>query len=103
MAERVLIIDHEELRSLHPEHHRFIVASPSGQRQEVLVEIDAEAIDYVHRMIGRRLPPENSLWTSQARRLLSDFLWHEGEAPPTRRLVLKELEPDTVLVAARWK
>lgn len=97
------ILDDEETRSLNPAHRRFIVASPGGQQHEVLVEIDVEAIDYVHRMIGRRLPPDNSFWTSQARRLLSDFLWHEGVAPPTRRLVLKELEPDTVLVAARWK
>lgn len=97
------ILDDKETRSFNPAHRRFIVVSPNDQHHEVLVEIDTEAIDYVHRMIGRRLPPDNPFWTSQARRLLSDFLWHEGRVPPTRRLVLEDLEPDTVLVAARWK
>lgn len=97
------ILDDEEKHALEPAQRRFIVVSPDGQQHEVLVEIDCEPIDYVARMIGRHLDSENSFWTSQARRLLSDFLWHEGKIPPTRRIVLLDLEPDQVLVAARWK
>ena len=97
------ILDDEPARSFNPAHRRFVTLSPDGERSEVLVEIDAEVIDYVRRMIGRLLPVDNSFWTSEARRLLSDFLWHEGKVPPTRRLVLKNLEPDRVLVAARWR
>jgi DNA-binding response OmpR family regulator len=97
------ILDDEETRALDPAQRRFIVVNPSGEQHEVLVEIDREAIDYVWRMIGHLLPPENSFWTSEARRVLSDFLWHEGKAPQTRRLVLTELEPDRILVAARWR
>ena len=69
----------------------------------MLVEIDAEAIAYVERMTARRLSPESSFWTAQARRLLSDFLWNERQVPPMRRLVLRSLDPDRLPVAARWK
>ena len=68
----------------------------------VLVQIDLEAIEYVERMTGRRLPSANSFWTIEARRLLSDFLWSERGVPPMRRLVLKSLDPDKLPVAARW-
>ena len=69
----------------------------------MLVEIDMEALDYVERMTGRRLAPENSFWTSQAQGLLSDYLWNERKVPVTRRLTLKNLDPDKLPVAARWK
>jgi DNA-binding response OmpR family regulator len=97
------ILDDEETPRLDPLHRRFIVISPEEQRHDVLVEIDEEAIAYVERMTGRRLPPENSFWTSQARRLLSDFLWNERKTPPMRRLILRSLETDSLVVAARWK
>ena len=97
------ILDDEETRTLEPRQRRFIVVSPNGQHHEVVVEIDDEPIDFVERMTGRRLHPDNSFWTSHARRVLSDFLWNEGRVPPTRCLVVKDLEPDTVLIAARWK
>jgi len=35
--------------------------------------------------------------------VLSDFLWNERKVPPTRRLVLKHLDPDKLPVAARWR
>jgi DNA-binding response OmpR family regulator len=97
------ILDDNEAPVLEEHRRRFVVVSPDGQRHDVLVEIDIEAIGYVARMTGRHLAPENSFWTSEARRLLSDFLWNEGKAPPTRRLVLKSLEPDKLAVAARWR
>ena len=97
------ILDDEDTPALEESQRRFIVNSPEGQRHDVVVEIDREAVSYVERMIGRHLPLHNSFWTSQARRLLSDFLWNEGKAPPMKRLVLKELEPDRLPLAARWK
>ena len=97
------ILDDEEAPSLDDCQRRFIVNSPEGQRHHVVVEIGDEVVSYVERMIGRRLSPDNSFWTSQARRLLSDFLWNEGKAPPMKRLILNDLEPDRLPVAARWK
>jgi CheY-like chemotaxis protein len=81
---------------------RFIVESPEGTEHEVLVVIDNEAIGYVERMTRRKLPPENSFWTGQAERLLSDCLWTEGKVPPTRKLTLKDVDRDELPVAARW-
>jgi hypothetical protein len=68
----------------------------------VLVEIDEEIIGYIQHMTGHRVAPDSSFWTSQARRLLSEYLWNEGKVPPTRRLVLKDLDPEEFLNAARW-
>ena len=85
------------------DERRFTVESPTGEEHEVLVQIDEEAVGYVERMTRRKLPPKNSFWTGQAQRLLSDYLWKEGKVPPTRRLVIKEVDRDELPVAARWQ
>jgi len=97
------IVDDDETPALDDLQRRFIVISPEGLRHDVLVQIELEAIEYVERMTGRHLAADNSFWTAQARRLLSDFLWNERGVPPMRRLVLKNLDPDKLPVAARWK
>ena len=97
------ICDDEDSPALDHSQRRFVVTTPAGQKHDVLVEIDAEALAYVERMTGRRLEPDSSFWTSQARRLLSDFLWNERKVPLTRRLVLRSLDPDRLPIAARWK
>jgi DNA-binding response OmpR family regulator len=66
-----------------PNERRFTVKSPTGGEHEVLVQIDEEVVAYVERMTRRQLPAENSFWSSQAQRLLSDYLWKEGKVPPT--------------------
>lgn len=86
-----------------PNERRFTVQSPTGGEHEVLVQIDVEAVAYVERMTRRRLPPENSFWSGQAQRLLSDYLWKEGKVPPTRRLIVKEVDRDDLPMAARWQ
>lgn len=93
----------EDSETFEEHERRFVVVSPDGERHEVVVEIQNESIEYVQRMTGRHLGPANSFWTSQAQRLLSDFLWNEGKIPPMHRLVMTSLEPDRVPVAARWK
>jgi hypothetical protein len=97
------ILDDTETPALEPHHRRFVVVTPDGEQHEILVEIQSEPIEYVQRMTGRQLTPDNSFWTAQARRLLSDVLWNEGKVPPLRRLVLKSLDPDKLPIAARWK
>ena len=97
------IVDDDDAPPVDELQRRFIVISPEGQKHDVLVQIELEAIAYVERMTGRHLPPANSFWTEQARRLLSDFLWNERGMPPMRRLVLKTLDPDKLPVAARWR
>jgi DNA-binding response OmpR family regulator len=97
------IVDDEEAPALDELQRRFVVISPDGQKHDVLVQIESEAMEYVERMTGRRLPPDSSFWTAESRRLLSDFLWDERGVPPMRRLVLENLDPDKLPVAARWK
>ncbi len=85
-----------------PDERRFTVESPVGEHHEVLVQIDEEAVGYIERMTRRRLAPENSFWSAQAQRLLSDYLWKEGKVPPTRKLTVKDVDRDELPVAARW-
>lgn len=86
-----------------PNERRFTVKSPTGGEHEVMVQIDEEAVGYVERMTRRQLPAENSFWTVQAQRLLSDYLWKEGKVPPTRKLFVKDVDRDELPTAARWQ
>lgn len=85
-----------------PDQRRFTVVSPAGNHYEVLVEIDLEVVRYVERLTRRRLPPESSFWTEQARGLLGDYLWNEGEVPLIGKLTLKEIRSEKLQIAARW-
>jgi len=96
------ILDSEVARQ-EPNERRFIVKSPTGGEHEVLVQIDEEAVGYVERMTRRQLPASNSFWTTQAQRLLGDYLWQEGKVPPTRKLTLKDVDRDELPIAARWQ
>lgn len=96
------ILESEALRQA-PTERRFTVKSPGGEEHEVLVQIDEEAVGYVERMTRRRLPAENSFWTVQAQRVLSDYLWKEGRVPPTRKLVVKDVDREELPIAARWE
>jgi DNA-binding response OmpR family regulator len=96
------ILDSEAAQQ-EPNERRFRVKSPTGSEHEVLVEIDEEAIGYVERMTRRKLPPENSFWTTQAQRVLGDYLWKEGRVPPTRKLTITDVDRDELPIAARWQ
>lgn len=96
------ILDPEETEWQPAEERRFTVLNPSGSRHEVLVQIDEEVLDYVERLARRRLPFESSFWTEEARRLLANYLWNQGEIPRTRKLVLNRLEREAILTAERW-
>jgi len=85
-----------------PEQRRFTVINPTGSRHDVMVQIDDEALGYVERLTRRYLPVESSFWTTQARRLLSDFLWTKGEVPRMKTLTLREISRDELPVAERW-
>jgi DNA-binding response OmpR family regulator len=97
-----MILESEGARPALAEH-RFTVKSPDGNEHEVLVQINEEAVGYVERMTKRLLPPGNSFWTLQAQRMLSDYLWKEGKVPPTRRLIVKDVDRDEIPIAARWE
>ncbi|HWP53965.1 MAG TPA: response regulator [Pyrinomonadaceae bacterium] len=96
------VLDEGEEKSQVPNERRFVVVGPEGNRHEVLVVIDEEPLGYVERMTRRRLPPESSFWTEQARDLLGDYLWSEGKPPPDGKLTVKDLNPNKLAIAERW-
>jgi hypothetical protein len=96
------ILESEGAR-VEPNERRFTVKSPTGSEHEVLVQITEEAVGYVERMTRRQLPAENSFWTSQAERLLADYLWKEGKVPTTRKLTIRDVDRDELPIAARWQ
>ena len=96
------ILDPDKDEGQLPDQRQFTVVSPGGTHHEVLVQIDEEAVGYVERLTRRRLPPESSFWTGQARRLLGDYLWNEGDVPRSRKLALKQISRDELLIAERW-
>src|SRR6185503_4616112 len=65
------VFDDNEAPLLDERQRRFVVVSPSGERHDVLVEIESEAIEFVERMTGRHVAGDSTFWTAQARRLLS--------------------------------
>jgi DNA-binding response OmpR family regulator len=94
------ILDHEN-RSEPVDQRVFTVIDPEGARIEVAVQIESEVIGYVERITRRRLSPQSSFWTSQARRLLADYLWSRGEIP--RTLSVSEISRDEVPIAEKWE
>ena len=70
---------------------RFIVRKPDGREQEVVVEIDSQAISAVQK-VTHDLPLESAFWTEQAERFLTDFIWNDGNAPANGKLTLKGVE-----------
>jgi CheY-like chemotaxis protein len=96
------ILDPDKEERQLPDQRRFTVVSPGGASHDVMVQIDEEALGYVERLTRRRLPPESSFWTEEARRLLGDYLWNEGDVPRTRKLTLKEISRNKLLIAERW-
>ena len=82
----------------------WVRSTPMVVRGRKRVLADLERMEQIlERMTKRRLPPENSFWSSQAQRLLSDYLWREGKVPATRKLTVKDVDRDELLIAARWE
>jgi CheY-like chemotaxis protein len=83
-----------------PNERCFIVRKPDGREQEVVVEIDPEAVAAVEK-VTNNLPLGKAFWTEQAEQFLSDFLWNDGNAPASGRLMLKGVEREALERAAR--
>lgn len=78
----------------------FVVRTPHGQEQQVVVEIDHEAITSVEKVTGN-LAIGKAFWTEQAERFLTDFIWNDGHVPANGRLTLKGVEREALETAVR--
>ncbi|HSB70550.1 MAG TPA: response regulator [Candidatus Methylomirabilis sp.] len=87
-----------------PNQRRFIVQHPEGWQQEVVVEIDPEAIEYVGQEAHHQIPSEDPFWTTQAAHFLNAFLWDRGRIPPGGRLTIdiQGVDRDVLHMASRW-
>ena len=80
----------------------FIVKSPDGDDNEVIVAITQNLVAYVERVTRRQLPAGNSFWMTRAERFLGEYLWSVGRIPPGGRLTLNEIAQAELSVAAAW-
>ena len=96
--------DAAEWQRRQPRQRRFVVQHPDGRNQEVIVELDAEAVAFVEQATRRCLPVENSYWTSLAERSLNAFLWNEGKVPPGAKLTIdaRGIDHDALQMATHW-
>lgn len=78
----------------------FVVRTPHGHEQDVVVEIDNDAITAVEKVKGN-LSIGKAFWTEQAERFLTDFIWNDGHVPANGRLTLKGVEHEALENAAR--
>lgn len=86
-----------------PMMRSFLVKTVTGQDRRVVVDIAPDAVAYVERLTGRRLPPENSFWTHRAEHVLSLYLWNQGGLPSSGRLTVSDISREELDMAARWE
>ena len=82
-----------------------MVRHPEGREQEVLVEIEPEAVDSIERAAHRRLPVGSAFWTALAERLLNSVLWNDGKVPAGAKLTIDsgKINNEAVQLAAGWE
>jgi hypothetical protein len=97
------ILDPDQNEWTVSDERRFTVVNPNGTRHDVLVHIGSDVVEYVERLLHKRLSYQSSFWTEQARRLLGDYLWNHGDVPATRKLTLTEISRDKLPIAERWR
>jgi CheY-like chemotaxis protein len=74
-----------------------------GVEFTVMVAIDPEAVERVARLTHRRLEPGGAFWRLQAERLLSAYVWSEGQGPIDGRLIVRDVSREDLEVALRWE
>jgi DNA-binding response OmpR family regulator len=84
------------------EHVFRVTHFPDGKELRVTVAIDPEAVARVARLSRRDLQPIGAFWRAQAERLLSMYLWSEGQAPTDGRLVVRDTSREDIDLAAAW-
>jgi hypothetical protein len=69
----------------------------------VLIEFTEAACEHVERRTHRHFPLAHRFWALQAEYCLNHYLWNEGKIPPTRKLIVREIDRDGLQMAARWQ
>jgi FixJ family two-component response regulator len=74
---------------------------PDGAKSTVNVLIDPEAVARVERLTGRRLEPGGAFWKGQAERLLSGYLWSEGQVP-SGPMTVRDISREDLDAVGAW-
>ena len=85
-----------------PEFHFVVRRGKEGARVEVVVSIDAKALERVARECRHTLRPAGAFWQKQAESALLNYLWNEAEPPEGGRLVVNRVTGPMLDAAARW-
>jgi len=84
------------------EHVFEVTHLPDGAETLVTVSIDPEAVARVARLGRRQLQSGGAFWREQAERLLSAYLWSEGKAPESGRLIVHDVSRDDLELVNAW-
>jgi DNA-binding response OmpR family regulator len=84
------------------EHIFEVKHFPDGAETRVTVAIDPEAVARVSRLTHRALQPGGAFWREQAERLLSAYLWSEGSAPDSGRLIVRDVSREDLELVNAW-
>jgi DNA-binding response OmpR family regulator len=90
-----LTVDEEETEALRV-RRAFEVKDPHGGLHRCAVDITTSVRALVQQETGRDVPPEDPIWDTVARLVLSNHLWTKAELPPGNLLVYG-LTPDQLL------
>ena len=80
----------------------FIARHERGEDQEIIVEIADDALEQLAIRIRCRILLCSSFWICCAERHLATYLWEKDACPPSNKLVVQHLDPEEVILAARW-
>ncbi len=84
------------------EHHFVVRRGKEGTGADVVVSIDAKAVERIARECKRPLGPAGAFWRQQAESALVNYLWNEAELPEAGRLVVNRVTGPMLDAAVDW-
>jgi hypothetical protein len=82
--------------------HEFLVSSPDGFTQNVLVEIQSDLVTQIQIHTLGRILLASSFWICCAERHLADYIWECGKLP-NGKLIVDQLTAEDSNLSVRWE
>jgi hypothetical protein len=83
--------------------HEFLITSPDGFQQSVVVEIQSDLVMQIQLRTRGRILLANSFWIYCAERHLADYIWEHEELPSDGKLLVDQLTVRDLNVSIRWE
>jgi len=84
-------------------NYSFKVRNPQSLERVVAVEIADDVVVQVELRTSLRILRSSSFWICCAERHLAIYLWRKDDYPPDDRLWVKQLDPEDLMTAIRWR